>query len=425
MKFETLALHAGFDPKEHNNAGNPPIYQTTGYIYDSPQQAAKRFQLKEFGNIYTRITNPTTNILEKRIAALEKGTAAIATASGMSAQFLTINSLTEKSDNILASSYLYGGTFNQLKVTFKKLGVETKFFDIDDLNNIEKLANKKTKAIYIETIGNPSFAIPDFEKIVHIAKNLHIPVVVDNTFATPYLCNPIGYGVNIVVHSMTKYIGGHGATMGGVIIDGGNFDWGKDDRFPGLTQPSESHNGIIFNDLFGKNSSNQNIAFAIKTLTDGMLDIGPTLSPINSFLFLQSLETLSLRMERYSENTLKLAEYLSNHPKIQSVNYPGLKNSPYHNLAKKYLSKGQGGMMSIELKGVAESGKNFLQKVKLAFHESNLGDSKTIVTHPSSTTHQSLSSEEQKKCGITPGLIRISVGLENIDDIIADFEQAF
>lgn len=424
LRFETLALHAGFNPYDHMNAGAVPIYQTSAYAYNSADHAANLFELKEFGNIYTRLTNPTTDILEKRIAAIEGGAAALVTSSGMAAQFLAIQNITECGDNILSSPHLYGGTFNQFYKTFKKIGIEIKTFDVGKPEMIAQLADEKTKAVYFESIGNPSMSVPDFKAISAAAHQVGVPVIVDNTFTTPYLVRPIEYGADIIVHSLTKYMGGHGTGIGGVIVDAGSFDWASNDRFPSLTKPHDGYHGMVFNDVFGKGSPFGNIAYIIKARVEGLRDFGPCASPFNSFLFIQGIETLALRMERNSQNAMALAQHLEKHPQVTLVNYPSLPSSKYHALAQQYLPKGAGGMFTFELNGGREVGRRFVESVKVALHETNLGDSRTIVTHNSSTTHQQLNDEEQVLSGVTPGMVRVSTGLEHIDDLIADFDQA-
>lgn len=422
--FDTLALHAGFDPKDHGGAGAVPIYQCSAYPFKSADSAAALFQLQEFGNIYSRIMNPTQDVFEKRIAALEGGTAALATASGMAAQFLAINTIAKEGENILASEHLYGGTFNQFKVTFKRLGIEVKFFDPDQPEQINTLSDAKTRAVYLESLGNPSLVIPDFEKIAEYAHAEGLPVIVDNTISTPALFRPLEYGADIVVHSATKYIGGHGTGVGGVIVDGGKFDW-SGERFPEFNQPAAGYPNIIYNEHFNKNCPlGVNIAFIIKARVEGMRDFGPSIAPFNAFLFLQGLETLSLRMQRHTENAARLTEFLEDHPKVAAVFSPSAKGFKYRALAEKYFPKGTTSLFSFELSGGREAGRHFVEAVKVALHETNLGDSRTIVTHPSTTTHQQLPPADQIRAGVTPGLVRVSAGLEDVRDLIADFEQA-
>ncbi len=424
-KYETLQIHAGQEPDTATNSRAVPIYQTTSYTFNDSEHAANLFALKQFGNIYTRIMNPTSDVFEKRIAALEGGVAALATSSGQAAEHLAITNLAQVGDNIVSTSFLYGGTYNLFKVTLPRLGITVKFVDGDEPENFEKLIDKKTKAIYIESIGNPKLNIPDFEKIADVAHRNGIPLIVDNTFgAAGYLVRPIDYGADIVVASATKWIGGHGTSIGGVIVDSGNFDWGNG-NFPLFTEPSPGYHGLKFNEVFGKGSQFGNIAFIIRARVEGLRDLGPCLSPFNSFLFLQGLETLSLRVERHNSNALTLANWLKNHKEVDWVWYPGFKDYPSHENAKKYLRQGfYGSILSFGIKGGLEAGKKFINKVKLASLLANVGDAKTLVIHPASTTHQQLSDEEQKSSGVTPEAIRVSVGIEHIDDIINDFEQA-
>ncbi|MFT3750802.1 MAG: O-acetylhomoserine aminocarboxypropyltransferase/cysteine synthase [Agriterribacter sp.] len=425
--FETLQLHAGqeIDPTTKSRA--VPIYQTTSYQFDNTEHAANLFGLKAFGNIYTRIMNPTTDVFEKRIAALEGGVAALATSSGQAAQLLAIHNILQAGDNFIASTHLYGGTYNQFKVAFKRLGIDVKFVDVDDVANIEKNIDSKTKAIYVESIGNPKLSIPDFEKISAIAKKHDLPLIVDNTFgAGGYLVQPIKHGANVVVQATTKWIGGHGTSIGGIIVDGGNYNWGNG-KFPQFSEPSEGYHGLNFWQVFGEGNplGLPNIAFAIRARVEGLRDLGACQSPFNSFLNLQGVETLSLRMERHVSNTLALAKWLEAHPQVEFVWYPGLESSPYYNLAKKYLPKGAGGVLNFGIKGGKEAGRKFIDSLKLVSHLANVGDAKTLAIHPASTTHEQLSEEEQKAAGVEPNLVRISVGIEHIDDIKADFEQAF
>lgn len=425
LKFETLQLHSGQDVDQTTNSRAVPIYQTASYTFNSAEHAANLFGLKEFGNIYTRIGNPTTDVFEKRIAALEGGIAALATSSGQSAQFLALNNILQAGENFIASPFLYGGTYNQFKVAFKRLGVESRFAKSDKPEDFEKLIDQNTKAFYLETIGNPGFNIPDFDAIVALAKKYDIPVVVDNTFgAGGYLFRPIEHGANVVVASATKWIGGHGTSIGGVIIDGGNYNWGNG-KYPQFTEPSEGYHGLKFWDVFGTESPFGNIAFIIRARVEGLRDFGTALSPFNAFQLIQGLETLSLRVERHVENALALATWLENHPQVEKVNYPGLASSPYNALAKKYLKKGFGGVLSFELKGSKENAIKFIDSLELVSHVANVGDAKTLIIQPSATTHQQLSNNEQLAAGVTPNLLRVSVGIENIIDIKADFEQAF
>ena len=425
LKFETLQLHAGHQVDSDTNSRAVPIYQTSSYLFNDSEHAANLFGLKEFGNIYTRIMNPTTDVFEKRIAALEGGVAALAVSSGQAAQFIALNNILEAGDNFVSTSYLYGGTYNQFKVQFKRLGIEVRFVEGDNPNDFESQIDEKTKAIYIETIGNPRFNIPDFERIAEVAKKNEIPLVVDNTFgAGGYLFRPLEHGANIVVESATKWIGGHGTSIGGVIVDGGNFNWGNG-KFPSLTEPSEGYHGLKFWEVFGEGSPFGNIAFAIRCRVEGLRDFGPALSPFNSFLLLQGLETLSLRIERTVENALKVAKWLELHPEVEYVNYPGLESSPYNKLANKYLKRGFGGVLTFKIKGGDKRADGFINSLKLVSHLANVGDAKTLIIHPSTTTHEQLSLEEQKASGVEPGLLRLSVGIEHIEDIVNDLEEGF
>jgi O-acetylhomoserine (thiol)-lyase len=425
LKFETLQLHAGQETDPTTNSRAVPIYQTTSYVFNNADHAANLFGLKEFGNIYTRIMNPTTDVFEKRIAALEGGVAAVATASGQSAQFIALTNILQVGDNFVSTSFLYGGTYNQFKVQFKRLGIQAKFVDGDKPEDFEKQIDSKTKAIYLETIGNPEFNIPDFDAIAAIAKKHDIPLVVDNTFgAGGYLFRPIEHGANVVVESATKWIGGHGTSIGGVIVDAGNFNWGNG-KYPQFTEPSEGYHGLVFWDVFGSNGPFGNIAFAIRARVEGLRDYGSSLSPFNAFLLLQGLETLSLRVERHVQNAQIIADWLEGHGQVKKVNYPGLVSSPYHELAKKYLKIGYGGVLSFQIDGGKEAADEFINNLKLISHLANVGDAKTLIIHPSSTTHQQLSEEEQVSAGVIPGLVRLSVGIEHVEDIIGDLAQAF
>lgn len=425
LKFETLQLHAGQEIDPTTNSRAVPLYQTSSYTFNSAEHAANLFGLKEFGNIYTRLMNPTTDVFEKRVAALHGGVAALATASGHAAQFLAITNILQAGDNFVSSPYLYGGSYNQFKVSFKKLGIEAQFAKDDEPESFEELINENTKAIYLETIGNPTLNVADFDAISAVAKKHNIPLIVDNTFgAGGYLFRPIEHGANVVVESATKWIGGHGTSIGGIIIDGGNFDWGNG-KFPQFSEPSDGYHGLVFSDVFGVNGPFGNIAFIIKARVEGLRDFGPTISPFNSFLLLQGLETLSLRVDRTVENAQKLAEFLENHPKVEKVLYPGLPSFPDYENAKKYLKKGFGGVLNFQIKGGKEAAVKFIDHLQLISHLANVGDSKTLIINPASTTHEQLSDEERLKAGITPGQIRLSVGIEHIDDIIADLEQSF
>ncbi len=415
LKFETLQLHAGQEIDPTTNSRAVPLYQTSSYTFNSAEHAANLFGLKEFGNIYTRLMNPTTDVFEKRVAALHGGVAALATASGHAAQFLAITNILQAGDNFVSSPYLYGGSYNQFKVSFKKLGIEAQFAKDDAPESFEELINENTKAIYLETIGNPTLNVADFDEIAAVAKKHNIPLIVDNT---------IEHGANVVVESATKWIGGHGTSIGGIIIDGGNFDWGNG-KFPQFSEPSDGYHGLVFSDVFGVNGPFGNIAFIIKARVEGLRDFGPAISPFNSFLLLQGLETLSLRVDRTVENAQKLAEFLENHPKVEKVLYPSLPSFPDYENAKKYLKKGFGGVLNFEIKGGKEAAVKFIDHLQLVSHLANVGDSKTLIINPASTTHEQLSDEERLKAGITPGQIRLSVGIEHIDDIIADLEQSF
>jgi len=424
-RFETLQLHAGQSPAPGTNARAVPIYATTSYTFDSAAHGANLFALKEFGNIYTRIMNPTTDVFEKRIAALEGGIGALATSSGQSAQLLAISTIAEAGDNIVATSNLYGGTYNQFKVAFKRLGITVKFVNGDAPEDFAKLIDNMTKAVYIETIGNPKLNIPDFESIAKVAHDAGVPLVVDNTFgAGGYLVQPLKHGADIVVASATKWIGGHGTTIGGVVIDGGKFPW-NNGRFPSFTEPSEGYHGLKFWEVFGPDGPFKvNMAFIIRARVEGLRDLGMSQNPFGSFLLIQGLETLSLRVERHVSNALALAHWLEKHPHVAWVSYPGLKSHPYHANAVKYLQRGFGGVLGFGIKGGYEAAIKFINSVKLASHLANVGDAKTLVIHPSSTTHQQLTEEEQATSGVTTDYIRVSVGIEHIDDIKADFDQA-
>jgi O-acetylhomoserine (thiol)-lyase len=426
-RFETLQLHAGQEPDPVTGSRAVPIYQTTSYVFKNAEHGANLFALKEFGNIYTRIMNPTTDVLEKRLASLEGGVAALVVASGQAAQFIALNNILQAGDNFVSTSFLYGGTYNQFKVAFKRLGIEARFAEGDTPAQFEKLIDSKTKALYLETIGNPGFNIPDFEAIAALAKKHDLPLIVDNTFgAAGYLFRPLEHGANVVVASTTKWIGGHGTSIGGVIVDGGNYNWGNG-KFPQFSEPSEGYHGLKFSDVFGFNNplGLPNIAFIIRARVEGLRDFGPAVSPFNSFLFLQGVETLSLRVKRSVDNALALAGWLEKHPRVESVNYPGLKSSTYHELATKYLKNGFGAVLSFTLKGSAEETGKLIDNLKLVSHLANVGDAKTLIIQPSATTHQQLSEEEQLSSGVLPNLLRVSVGIEHIDDIKEDFEQAF
>jgi len=423
-RFETLQVHAGQTPAPGTNARAVPIYQTTSYTFNDADHAARLFGLQEFGNIYTRIMNPTTDVFEQRIAALEGGVAAVATASGQAAQLLTFTTLLEAGDHFVSTSYLYGGTYNQFKVAFPRLGFHVSFVDGDDPADFEKAITDKTKALFVETIGNPKYNIPDFEALADIAHKHGIPLVVDNTFgAAGYWCRPFDFGADIIVASATKWIGGHGNSIGGVIVDSGNFDW-RDGKFPIFTSPAPGYHGLVFTDVFNAESQFGNIAFAIRARVEGLRDLGAALSPFNSFLFLQGLETLSLRIERHGANALALARWLEQHDQVTWVSYPGLESHPYHAAAKRYLRNGFGGVLSFGIAGGYEAGKRFIDHTKLLSHLANVGDAKSLVIHPASTTHQQLDEGEQLTTGVTPDLVRISAGIEHIEDIKEDLDQA-
>ena len=434
LHFETLQLHAGQVPDPVTNSRAVPIYQTSSYVFNDAEHGANLFGLKEFGNIYTRLMNPTTDVFEKRVAALEGGVAALATASGQSAQFLAITNCMQAGDNFVSTSFLYGGTYNQFKVQFPRLGIHVKFADGDDVDSFAAQIDSNTKAIYVESMGNPRFNIPDFAGLSALAKENGIPLIVDNTLgAAGALLRPIEHGADVVVESATKWIGGHGTSLGGVIVDAGSFDWGNG-KFPLMSQPSAAYHGLVHWDAFGFGSdicsmlgvpADRNVAFALRARIEGLRDWGATLSPFNSFLLLQGLETLSLRVERHASNAMALAEWLQDHPKVASVNYPGLSSDPYHDRAKTYLTdRGMGCMLMFSLKGGFDDAVHFINGLELASHLANVGDAKTLVIHPASTTHQQLSAEDQQSAGVTPTMVRVSVGLEHIQDIKADFEQA-
>lgn len=425
LRFETLQVHAGQTPDPVTKARAVPLYQTTSYVFDSAEHAANLFGLREFGNIYTRIMNPTTDVFEKRIAALAGGVGALATASGQSAQFLALQNILEQGDNIVASSFLYGGTYNQFKVSLKRLGFEAKFADGDNPADFEAKINDRTKALYVETIGNPAFSVPDFERLAEIAQKHKIPLIVDNTFgAAGYLCRPIDYGANVIVESATKWIGGHGTSIGGVIVDAGNFNWGNG-KFAYYTEPDEAYHNMKFWDIFGTDGPFGNIAYIIRARVTGLRSLGPSLAPFNAFLFLQGLETLSLRVQRTVDNALALAEWLQAHPQVEYVNYPGLPDNKYHTIAKKYLRNGFGGVLSFKVKGGNEAADKLVNNLQLISHLANVGDAKTLIIHPATTTHQQLTEAEQHSAGVEPGLLRISLGIEHIEDIKDDLTAAF
>jgi O-acetylhomoserine (thiol)-lyase len=415
--FATRALHAGQRPDAETGARAVPIYQTTSYVFEDTAHAAALFNLQRFGNIYTRIMNPTTAVFEERMAALERGVGALAVGSGQAAQFVALVSLLESGDEIVASKTLYGGTYTQFDVSFRRLGIQTTFVDPEDPENFRKAITPRTRALYGETIGNPRMNVLDIAAVAEIAHENNLPLVVDNTFASPYLCRPIEHGADIVVHSATKYIGGHGTSIGGAIIDSGRFPWSQG-RFPQLLEPSKGYHGIRFYETFG------DMAYIVKARVEGLRDFGPALSPFNSFLFLQGLETLKLRMECHSSNALRVARFLESHEQVAWVNYPGLKSSKYAALSARYLPKGAGGMLTFGIKGGLEAGARFIEKLQLVSHLANVGDAKSLVIHPASTTHQQLTTEEKLSGGITDDLIRLSVGIEEIEDILWDLDQA-
>ncbi|MBP9196231.1 MAG: O-acetylhomoserine aminocarboxypropyltransferase/cysteine synthase [Saprospiraceae bacterium] len=426
-KFETLQLHAGQSADPTTGSRAVPIYQTSSYVFKNAAHGANLFALKEFGNIYTRIMNPTTDVFEQRIAALEGGVAAVATSSGQAAQFLALNNILQAGDNFVSTSYLYGGTYNQFKVAFKRLGIDVRFAEGDEASKFEALIDENTKAIYLETIGNPKFNVPDFEAIADLANKYDIPLIVDNTFgAAGYLFRPLEHGAHIVVASATKWIGGHGTSIGGIIVDGGNYNWGNG-KFPQFSEPSEGYHGLVFSDIFGVGNplGLPNIAFAIRARVEGLRDFGPSLSPFNAFQLIQGLETLSLRVQRTVDNAYELSHWLSIHPQVENVNYPGLESSPYHKLAKKYLKNGYGGVLSFNIKGTKSDAETFINNLTLISHLANVGDAKTLIIQPSATTHQQLSEKEQIAAGVQPNLLRLSVGIEHIDDIKNDLIDAF
>lgn len=415
--FNTRALHAGQRPDPTTGARAMPIYQTTSYVFDDTEHVANLFALQRFGNIYTRIMNPTTAALEERVASLEGGVGGLALGSGQAAQFITMFTLLNEGDEIVSSSTLYGGTYTQFDISFRKWGINTTFVDPEDPENFRKAITPRTRVLYAETLGNPKINVLDIEAVAKIAHEAGLPLVIDNTFATPYLCRPIEWGADLVVHSATKFIGGHGTSIGGIIVDSGKFDWGNG-KFPGITAPSKGYHGIRFYETFG------DFAFIMKARVESLRDMGPALSPFNSFMFLQGLETLGLRMDRHVANTLAVAEYLNEHPAVSWVNYPMLPASPYYKLAQKYLPKGAGAIFTFGIKGGLAAGRKFIESVQLLSHLANVGDAKSLVIHPASTTHQQMSEEEQLAGGVTPDMVRISVGLEDIEDIQWDLAQA-
>jgi len=415
--FSSRSLHAGHQPDASSHARAVPIYQTTSYVFDNTEHAAALFNLQQFGNIYTRIMNPTTGVFEERMAALEGGVAGLATASGQAAQFLAIASLLGAGDQIVSSSTLYGGTYTQFDVSFRRLGIDTVFVDPDKPQNFRKAITPKTRLLYAETISNPRMNVLDIEAVAKIAHNANVPLMIDNTFASPYLCRPIEHGADIVVHSATKFIGGHGTSIGGVIVDGGKFPWDKG-HYPHITEPAKHYHGVKFHETFGA------IAYIIKCRVDGLRDFGASMAPLNSFLFIQGLETLPLRMQAHSNNGLAVAKYLEGHKAVTWVNYPGLSSSPYRKLAKKYLPLGCGAILTFGIKGGMEAGKRLIESLKMFSHLANVGDAKSLVIHPASTTHRQLSEEELKAAGVSADMVRLSVGIEDIEDITWDLDQA-
>lgn len=426
LHFDTLQLHAGQEPDPTTRARAVPIYQTTSYTFDDTGHAARLFGLEEFGNIYTRIMNPTTDVLEQRVAALEGGAAALAVASGQAAHTLTFATIAQAGDNIVASSKLYGGTYNLLKVALRRLGIETRFVEDESPDGFRALADGGTRAFFTETLGNPDLSVPDFRGLADAAHDVGVPLVVDNTFGQGgYVVRPIEHGADIVTHSATKWIGGHGTSIGGVIVDAGRFDW-RSGRFPLFTEPSEGYHGLRFSDVFHPESDLGNVGFIIRARVEGLRDLGPALSPFNAFLLLQGVETLSLRAQRHSENANRLAAWLEAHDAVEWVWHPSLASHPSHERAKGYFREGAfGAVLSFGIRGGQEAGRAFIEGLELASHLANVGDAKTLVIHPASTTHQQLSDREQRASGVTPELVRVSVGIEHIDDIVADFEQAF
>jgi O-acetylhomoserine (thiol)-lyase len=416
MGFATKSLHAGHTPDAASHARAVPIYQSTSFTFEDSADAAQLFALQKFGNIYTRIMNPTTDVFEQRVAALEGGVGALAAASGQAAQFLAINGLMGPGDELVAASTLYGGTYTQFDVTFRRMGIDVKFVEPDDPESFRRAITPKTKAVYAETIANPRMNVLDIERVAAVAHDAGVPLIIDNTMASPYLCRPIEWGADIVVHSATKFLGGHGTSIGGIIVDSGRFQW--TDKHPAITQPSPGYHGMKFAEVFG------NMAYIIKVRVEGLRDLGPCVSPFNSFLFIQGIETLKLRMEAHSRNALEVAQWLGRHPSISWVKYPGLLSSPYYPLAQKYLPKGQGSIVTFGIKGGLEAGRKLIDSVQLFSHLANLGDAKSLIIHPASTTHQQLSDEQQLEAGVSKDLVRLSIGIEDIDDILWDLDQA-
>lgn len=417
LGFDTRALHKGYDPDSTTHARAVPIYQTTSYTFESSLDAAELMGLQKFGNIYTRLMNPTTDVLEQRVASLENGVAALALASGQSAQMIAILNLCEAGDHIVAARTLYGGTYTQFDVSFRRMGIETTFVDPDNPENFRAAIRPNTKLVYGETLSNPRGNVLDIAAVAAIAHDNKIPLIIDNTFATPYLCRPIDHGADIVVHSLTKFMGGHGTSIGGIIVDSGKFPW-KEGKFPQMNEPSKGYHGMVFSDTFGP------IAYIIKARVEGLRDLGPCISPFNAFLFLQGIETLSLRMDRHVQNAMAVATYLEAHPMVTWVKYPGLRSSPFYTLAQKYMTKGAGAVFSFGLKGGKAAGSAFVDKLMIFSHLANVGDARSLVIQPSATTHQQLNEEQQAAAGVSPDMVRLSVGLENIEDLLWDLEQA-
>ena len=416
LGFNTRALHAGYVPEPTTGARAVPIYQSTSFVFEDSDHAAALFALQKFGNIYTRIMNPTTAVLEERVASLENGAAALAMSSGQAAQFIAVSSLLEAGDEMVSAVTLYGGTYTQFDVSFRKLGIQVKFVEPDNPENFRQALTSKTRCLYGETVSNPRGNVLDLEAVAAIAHQHKIPLVIDNTFASPYLCRPIDFGADIVVHSLTKFMGGHGTSIGGIIVDSGKFPW-KEGHFPQLNQPSRSYHGLVFTETFG------NIAYIIKARVEGLRDMGPCMSPFNAFLFLQGIETLGMRMERHVSNALATARFLESHRLVSWVKYPGLASSPYFELGQKYLPKGAGAIFSFGIKGGYQAGRRFIDSLKLFSHLANVGDARSLVIHPASTTHQQLSASEQEAAGVTPDMVRLSIGLEDLEDILWDLDQ--
>lgn len=417
LGFNTRALHTGYDPDPATGARAVPIYQSTSFVFENSEHAAALFGLQQFGNIYTRIMNPTTDVLEQRVASLENGIAALATSSGQAAQLLAISSLMQAGDHMVAASTLYGGTYTQFDVSFRRFGFDVTFVEPDDPQNFAKAITSKTKLVFGETISNPRGNVLDIAAVADIAHANNVPLMIDNTFASPYLCRPIDYGADIVVHSLTKFMGGHGTSIGGIIVDSGKFPW-EQGKFPMLNDPAPAYHGMKFRETFGP------IAYIIKCRVDGLRDLGPAVSPFNSFLFLQGIETLGMRMDRHVSNALAAAEFLEKHPLVQWVRFPSLPSSPYYAMAQKYVPKGAGAVFSFGLKTGYEGGRRFIDALKMFSHLANVGDSRSLVIHPASTTHQQLTADQQRAAGVEPEMVRLSVGLEDIDDILWDLDQA-